>query len=66
MYHIGILRMHIYNKKNISYYYFNSIYLRKSVLSLYNVLYLNIFVVFSEINIFSLSINSSNLFYNAF
>ena len=43
-------------------------YLRIIVLSLtlYNMLFFNVFVVFSEINIFSHSINSSNLFYNAF
>ena len=57
--------MHIYNKK-IFVIIILIVYVRIIVLSLYNVLFFIVFVVFSEINSFSHLINSSNLFYNAF
>ena len=51
--------MHMYNKK---------IYVRPIIILIVGLykLFFNVFVVFSKINIFSHSINSSNLFYNAF
>ena len=55
--------MHIYIEKK---YFIIILIVYIFVLSLYDVLFFNVFVVFIEINIYSHLINSSNLFYNAF